>query len=264
MPSSRTPAGHPRSPVAYRSLADELREAILADRFAGGVKLPTEEELSRERGLSRQTVRRAYQDLVSEGLVYRVPGRGTFASARAGRYLRQFGSIEELMGFAIDTEFELLVPLHEAVDAAAARRLGLDTDQVTTAAFRRIHEGTAFCSTRVFLPADLGELMSGTPELTEPGVIRRATVVGLLDRVAEQPVTEAEQVITVAPLPAEIAGHFGVPPATPMLRIDRTYFDATGRAVELAVNHYLPEHYSYRVRLYRTPVAGSPERRETT
>ncbi|WP_432828811.1 GntR family transcriptional regulator [Dactylosporangium sp. CA-092794] len=242
--------------VAYRSLAQELRSAILANRFADGVRLPTEEQLSRERGLSRQTVRRAYQDLVGEGLVYRVPGRGTFASAHDSRYLRQSGSIEELMGFAIDTEFELLLPLHDVVDAAAASRLGLGADHVTTATFRRIHNGRTFCSTRVFLPVDVGRLMSGLPELTEQGVIRRATIVGLLDRVAEQPITEAEQVITVAPLPGEIAGHFAVPARTPMLRIDRTYYDATGRAVELAVNHYLPEHYSYRVRLYRTPVAG--------
>lgn len=246
-----------RSDVAYRSLAGELRAAILADRFADGVRLPTEAELSRDRGVSRQTVRRAFQDLVNEGLVYRVPGRGTFASERGGRYLRQFGSVEDLMGITQDTEFELLSPLHEAVDAAAASRLGVDGERVMCTTFRRIHDGVAFCSTRVFLPLRIGRMLSGAPELTQVGSMRRATVIGLIDAVAEQPVAEAEQVITAAPVPAEVSGHLRVPPGTPALRIDRTYFDPAGVAVELAISYFHPEHYSYRVRLQRAP-AGPP------
>lgn len=240
-----------RSEVAYRALADELREAILADRFANGARLPTEAELSRDRGVSRQTVRRAFQDLVSEGLVYRVPGRGTFASEHSGQYLRQFGSIEDLMGITQDTEFELLIPLHEAVDSAAASRLDIDGDRVMSTTFRRIHDGVAFCSTRVFLPPAVGRMLQDAPELTQIGPMRRATVIGLIDAVADEPVTEAEQVITVAPVPAEISGHLRVAPDTPLLRIDRTYFDPGGSAVELAISYFLPEHYSYRVRLQR-------------
>lgn len=244
--------GPGRPEIAYRSLANELRDAILADRFANGAKLPTEAELSRDRGLSRQTVRRAFQDLVSEGLVYRVPGRGTFASERDGQYLRQFGSVEDLMGFSLDTEFELLIPLHDAVDAAAAHRLGVEGERIMSATFRRIHDGTAFCSTRVFLPTEVGRLLTHTPQLTQIGLRSRATVIALIDKAADQPITEAEQVITAAPLPAEISGHLRVPAQTPVLRIDRTYFNPTGCAVELAISYFLPEHYSYRVRLHRS------------
>lgn len=241
-----------RPETAYRSLANELRAAILADEFAGGAKLPTEAELSRERGLSRQTVRRAFHDLVTEGLVYRVRGRGTFASGRDGQYLRQFGSVEDLMGLSLDTELELLIPLHEAVDAAAADRLGVDADQVMCATFRRIHDGVAFCSTRVFLPTSIGRLLLDRPELTEAGLCSRVTVIGLIDKTADQPIVEAEQSITVAPLPAEVSGHLRVLPEAPVLRIDRIYFNPLGRAVELAISYFLPEHYSYRVRLHRS------------
>ncbi|GEL26930.1 GntR family transcriptional regulator [Pseudonocardia sulfidoxydans NBRC 16205] len=246
------PRARTRVDVAYRALANELRDAILADHFADGAKLPTEAELSRDRGVSRQTVRRAFQDLVSQGLVYRVPGRGTFASDRGGQYLRQFGSIEDLMGITVDTEFELLIPLHEAVDAAAASRLGVAGERVMSTTFRRIHGGVAFCSTRVFLPLEVGRTVARSPELTQLGSVQRATVIGLIDAVADQPITDAEQVITVAPMPAEISGHLRAAPETPVLRIDRTYYDATGSVVELAISYFLPEHYSYRVRLQRT------------
>jgi DNA-binding GntR family transcriptional regulator len=40
-----------------------------------------------------------------------------------------------------------------------------------------------------------------------------------------------------------------------VLRIDRQYCDEAGHPVELAVSFFDPEHYSYRVRLRRSPSA---------
>src|SRR5262249_25523839 len=95
------------SGAAYRVLSGRLRREIASGRYRGGVRLPTESELSQEHNLSRQTVRRAFQDLVAEGIVYRVPGRGTFATEPDGRYLRQLGSIEDLMNLSTDTTMEV-------------------------------------------------------------------------------------------------------------------------------------------------------------
>ncbi|HTF52405.1 MAG TPA: GntR family transcriptional regulator [Pseudonocardia sp.] len=64
--------------VAYQSLAQLLRDAINQGSFANGRQLPTEAELVADYGVSRQTVRRALQELVAEGLVSRVRGHGTF------------------------------------------------------------------------------------------------------------------------------------------------------------------------------------------
>ena len=80
---------------AYQQLAADLRQAAVAGRYPPGQRLPTEAELVASTGLSRQTVRRAFQELVSEGVIYRVRGRGTFAVPGDGRYLRSFGSIDD-------------------------------------------------------------------------------------------------------------------------------------------------------------------------
>jgi GntR family transcriptional regulator of arabinose operon len=55
-----------------------LRAAIAQGRYGPGDPLPSERELCSSEGLSRTTVRRAIQQLVEEGLVYRVPGSGTY------------------------------------------------------------------------------------------------------------------------------------------------------------------------------------------
>jgi hypothetical protein len=63
---------------------------------------------------------------------------------------------------------------------AAGRRLGVEPDQVMTATFRRVHDGVAFCSTRVFLPDEIGALLLDAPELTQAGLRSKATVIGLI------------------------------------------------------------------------------------
>ena len=42
--------------IAYRTLADTLRSEIRSGQYAGGRRLPTEEELSASYSVSRQTV----------------------------------------------------------------------------------------------------------------------------------------------------------------------------------------------------------------
>ncbi|MGW2571021.1 GntR family transcriptional regulator [Streptomyces sp. NPDC001537] len=241
----------PQRESTYARLGRELRAAVLRHDYPDGVRLPTEAELAETYGVSRQTVRRAFQDLVAEGLVYRVPGRGTFATPREEQYLRQFGSVDDLMGLSIDTRMDVVTPLHRRVDVDAAGRLGLNTDRVHKLAFLRLHDDVAFCHTSVWLPPTVGQLLQSVEELTLPGTPSTFTVIGLLDQRLPEPIAEAEQSITVAEASPEIAGHLGCEPGRALLRIDRVYQTAAGQLVELAISHFLPEHYSYRVRLRR-------------
>jgi GntR family transcriptional regulator len=237
---------------AYRVLARELREAVRNGQYGEAGRLPTEAELVALHGLSRQTVRRAMQDLVSEGLVYRVPGRGTFPAPRESRYLRQFGSIDDLIALSLDTRLQLVSPLQHRVDLEAAARLRLDSDVVCTVGFLRLHHDLPLCFTRVTMPPEVGRLLTDVPELHEVGATGEHTVLGLLDARLDRPVLEAEQSISVGTVPADAAQSLALDPAHPVLRIDRVYSDHAGDAVELAVNWFHPHRYSYRVRLRRS------------
>lgn len=61
----------------YRQLYVELRDAILDGRLEGGSLLPSSRVLSRELGISRNTVLNAYNQLIAEGYLETTEGSGT-------------------------------------------------------------------------------------------------------------------------------------------------------------------------------------------
>jgi ABC-type glycerol-3-phosphate transport system substrate-binding protein len=63
---------------AYYQLKQLLKEQIQQGRLKPGDQIPTEAELCARYQLSRTPVRQALLDLTAEGLLVRMPGRGTF------------------------------------------------------------------------------------------------------------------------------------------------------------------------------------------
>lgn len=236
---------------AFRRVAHDLRSQLRAGTFPPDTALPTEVTIAEGHSVSRQTVRRAFQDLVAEGLVFRVPGRGTFATPYTGRYLRQFGSIEDLMALSADSELQVTVPLTDVVDPAAAGRLRLADDKVSLVSFLRLAQAVPFSHTTVHVPPSVRAALGDPPELSTAGMVSRVTVIGLLDTVLARPIRDAEQSISVAIAPPDVASALGTEPGTPVLRVDRTYLDTDSHPVELAVSHFHPDRYTYRVRLRR-------------
>jgi GntR family transcriptional regulator len=239
-----------RRASAYRRVAEQLRDLIQGGHVGEGQRLPTEAELMRQHQLSRQTVRRAYQELVASGLVERVPGRGSFIAPR-GHYRRTFSSIEELLALSVDTEMEVVEPLFTGSNAAAAASLGLQFDDVLHVGYRRLHEGLAFSYTDVYLPPRMATYLAGAPFLKQRWARSRTTVLGLLDQVLPHPVVGAKQVVTAIAAPREVANQIDCRESEPILKIVRIHFDADGRPVEQCVNHFNPERYSYSMQLQR-------------
>jgi GntR family transcriptional regulator len=247
-------------PAAYRQLASDLRDAVAAGQYPEGQRLPTEADLVASTGLSRQTVRRAFQELATEGVIYRVPGRGTFAVPGDGRYLRSVGSIDDLVALAVDTELEIVEPLHVSASVEIADQLRPGADTVMTLSFLRLHAGIPFCYTRVHVPTDIGRKLRDLPEmagLAEPGARAPVTVISLVNRVSDLPIHSAAQTVTAVAANADIAHRLGYEPGLPVLRIDRLYRDRELTPLELAVNHFHPDRYDYRIQL-RAQLDSSP------
>ena len=79
----------------HEQLRGRLTE--LAARLPAGSPLPGERQLCVEHGVSRITVREAIGQLVSEGVLVRVRGKGTFVAERAARSRLHLASFHEDM-----------------------------------------------------------------------------------------------------------------------------------------------------------------------
>ena len=254
VPSTPYAYGLTMAMPAYQAVAAELRRRIAARDYPPDRRLPTEAELSVTFGVSRQTVRHAFAELVAEGLVYRVAGRGSFAlGSPAGRkYLRSLGSVEDLMALAVDTTMEVLEPLQTRVDVAGAGRLRLDTDEVAIGLFRRLNREEPFSITRSYLPPRLAERIAADPRIAIAGATSNSTVIGLLEELEGVRLAGAHQSVSAALADAETAALIGCKPGQAVLTIDRIYFDRDGRFVELAISAFNVQRYSYRLELRRS------------
>jgi DNA-binding GntR family transcriptional regulator len=68
--------------LLWLQVADDLKAMMESRELQPGAKLPGEAELAETYGVSRDTIRRATQELASEGLVVILHGRGTFIAER--------------------------------------------------------------------------------------------------------------------------------------------------------------------------------------
>ena len=68
--------------LKYSKLMEDLREKMVSGEIQAGDRLPSENELSAQYQVSRQTVRKALSVLQNEGYIYAEHGRGTFCSER--------------------------------------------------------------------------------------------------------------------------------------------------------------------------------------
>jgi GntR family transcriptional regulator, arabinose operon transcriptional repressor len=90
----------------HEQLHNQLRQSILSGRWSAGYRLPSETELQHQLKISRSTIRQALQRAEVEGLIERVPGRGTFV---AQFHTRNGRSPIAFVTFDFESEFQHLL-----------------------------------------------------------------------------------------------------------------------------------------------------------
>lgn len=70
---------HSLTPL-HTQLQQQIRELILSGEYPVGSRLPSENQLQQHLSVSRNTVRQALNSIESEGLIERIPGKGTFVA----------------------------------------------------------------------------------------------------------------------------------------------------------------------------------------
>lgn len=81
----------------YQQLADSVRAKVASGEYASGTRIPSERTMAETYGINRLTVRKALDVLISEGLLVRVQGSGTYVTEGGSDARRMvFGQGEEM------------------------------------------------------------------------------------------------------------------------------------------------------------------------
>ena len=112
----------------YQQVKDVIVSRILSGEWAEGVRVPSENELTRSLGISRMTAHRALRELTGEGWLNRVQGAGTFvAEAKPQSAVMDITSIaEEIRARGHEHSAEIILLKRERARALEARLLGLE------------------------------------------------------------------------------------------------------------------------------------------
>lgn len=67
----------------YKQVKDGLRRLVVTGCMPPGEKLPSVRELATQLAANPNTIMRAYQELESEGYIYSIAGKGSFAAEKS-------------------------------------------------------------------------------------------------------------------------------------------------------------------------------------
>jgi len=257
--AARKGASAAKAQPAYRQILDTLRTRISNGAYPVGDRLPTDEALMSEFGVSRHTVRAAVQVLVDDDVVRRFRRKGSFVVATpetSGQWA--LNSLEDLIehSFAhrVRVQGKGLIAAAEAPEAAKAFRLAAD-DRVFRLIVVREGSGTPYTYSEIYIPT---EIAARLPARSLSGVLSSA-VIRMIEGRTGIPAARAVQVASAAARRAEIAMALDLPEGTPLLLLERTYTSREGRVLQFARVFCRSDRYRQTVE-FRRHQPGAVER----
>ena len=220
----------------------QVREYVrsLVTGSAPGSPAPSERELVHRFGVARMTVRQAMDALVVEGLLERIPCRGTFVARPRRTASRITSFTEEMSRRGLLAESSTLLARREQAGPGVARALSL-TEGDAVIHWRRLRraDGVPMCLEDAYLNEVLlpGFLQSGMP----------TSLYDALDQRGLRP-TWAEDSITADVANPDEAALLECEPGQPVLRHSRRAI-AGEKIIEVSRTDYRADRFTLWVQL---------------
>ncbi|MHA4978250.1 MULTISPECIES: GntR family transcriptional regulator [Pseudomonas] len=228
----------------YQRLRDQLIEQIANNRWRPGEAIPTEAVLSAEYALSTGTVRKAVDALVSEGILERQQGRGTFVRRpQFQSSLFRFFRFQGPSGERQVPQSRILTVESVPAPSAVSEALGLAPEaQVIRIVRTRLFDVQPLLAEEIWLPRARFQALLDI-DLAAQGPL----LYPVYEDVCGQVVASAEETLTAESVNAVYARLLQVPVNSPVVVIERLARDYAGQPLEWRRSRGHAEHFRYRV-----------------
>lgn len=226
----------------YFQVAEQFERAILSGAIAPGERIDNEVSLASSLGLSRPTMRQAIQVLVDKGMLVRKRGVGTqVVHGKISRSVELTSLFDDLSAAGQKPRSDVLTLEKIAATEAVAQELQLVAgDQVWSLERLRFIGDEPLALMHNYLPVDVIDL--NEINLATTGLYASLRESGILIRVARQRISARRADARDARLLHEKRG-------APLLTMQRTTYDNSGRAVEYGHHAYRSELYAFEATL---------------
>jgi GntR family transcriptional regulator len=224
----------------YERIEKQLRRRLVeAD---DGDPFPSEPRLAEEFAVARMTIRAALTRIERDGLLERVPGRGSYVRKPASN--RPVGTLvsfhDQALAEGRTPHSRVLEAVSRPASPVEVNALGLgDTDTITVVAITRVRyfDDLPIAIERAVFPDRLTDLLAAD---LETGSLHHE-----LRRLGHHP-TMGSSVLTANTAGAD-AADLNVKPTAPLLVETRTITDQDGEPLEYTTSSYVAERYALRV-----------------
>ncbi|CAN5857000.1 GntR family transcriptional regulator [soil metagenome] len=244
----------------YHQVEQLVRQRIVKQQYVTGAQIPSEHELCRELSVSRVTVRQALQELVREGTLIKVQGKGTFVAPSAPAALppiKYTGTLDDLYERVLQLDVVSVETSRLAVTPLLRSTLNLTQADVELCCIRRVRhiKGEPFSYTVNYLPLSIGERVRADALYMVP-------LNAILEDEMNIPIIRALETVEAAPADQDVAKRLQIPVLYPVMHVKRVMYtlgDKPGDAdkpFELVETFYRADKYQYSVSLSRVQRDG--------
>ena len=222
----------------YYQLRTILLEKIRAGELKANDRLPAEDELAAQYGISKATVRQAISELAIAGLVRREQGRGTFVAepkiTQGPRELTSF--TEEMRRHGLSSESKVLKQQVLKAEADVAERLGLpEAARVFQLKRLRLADGERMGIQTAYIPLELAPGLPGE-DFASASLYEILAGYGLV-------AAYAQETHFAMSLDARDARLLQVPEGSPGLAAERVTYLSNSRPFELVYSVMRSDRY---------------------
>jgi GntR family transcriptional regulator len=211
----------------YAQIADIFRRRIARGIWAQGLRLPANEVLADEFGVSRVTIRQAVDLLVRDGIIEAQQGRGTFITGTLtqDRWLKVETTLSDLAEVYRDTSPEIINISESRTDAPLLPEDGYPATHYVF--MRRVHSRNKrpYCVISIYLDEKIFR--------RHPKRFRKETVIPILKDMRDPSISSARQTLTIGTADLEVAGLLGIPLNSPVAEVRRVFTTADRTVIYL-------------------------------